>query len=462
MAESFRALGVVQAFNLRSDFAKIMYGNMLQVLDPRTANFFQRHGMVTKTSLDQDCDTPIQCIDDFERGRIDELTVYIQTFMGGVPMVGARTPAADDGQAIPQTTFKFKTVDMFSPPLALPTAHEENVVPVSIFMNYGKHLRTFWERVIENTIWIVATGMRGAATNWAALEPIQQGQNTNAGHIANSATSSFTEYMTKLHEVNPITSPSDKFSTWGTGNANSPREGGTIDPAGATAVADSNLTLSDISAVGTYLDTRTEERRNIGFHKPMLNVLRKMGEGSSQSDGMHEWLWIIAPEVADAVRKGATADNLATWGSYQIARTEGGQLNNGYDNSFIGRLFGISFATFDGLPRYWGGSTGTVPICRTMIFGRQAVAYGFRRNLDIGRRYTAQFNPQNRSMNYNGINFRTWVHPQNQGQYSILKSACDFGVRKVRYKDFYNQSKEIDRGVMSIDIPYTSLETTGL
>ncbi len=448
MAKDHRLLSIAQSYNLRSDFAKIIYDQLLQAYDPRTANFFQRHGLVTKTVLNQECDTPIQCVDNFECVRVDKLTVHIPSIMHRDPTVGARTPAVSSDHAHPLTTFEFKTVVMFSQSLNLPTTHKDYVVPISTFMCYGKQLRNFWEQLIENAIWAYSAGITRAINNLSSL---------GSGEMEHSFASMFIKNMNKLHELNPITSPSDKWSTWDTEN---PKAGATIDPAGATEK--SNLMLSDINHVYdyiTYIKKRKVGKLSIDMEKPMINVHQNIKEGSKQSGGMLAWLWVITPEIAFDLRNLAAEksnDTLVGWGSDQIACTEGEQTKNVYDNSYIGRLNGFIFAQSGSLPRYRGGAGSYVPICRSIIFGKQAVAYGFRRNLKIGKRYTKQLNSMGPGISFNGVRYSTLTDSQCQNNVSILQSSCDFGVRKICYPDWNDPHIKRDRGIMTVDIPYTA------
>ncbi len=436
----YNRVGIVQAFNLCSDFAKIMLDQLIQALDSRNTNFFQRYGMVTKSILDERFDTPIQCVEDIELDQNDELKTYSQPHMRGTPAVGACTPAVDSDRTFPQTTFKFKTLDLYSQALMLPKSPEEYVVPVTTFMNYGSQLRCFWEHVIEDTIWIYSTGMLCAVENWSSLEPSRK-----AGELdktKESDVSKFVEYIKNQHKANPITSPSNKLSTWNSSTVL--KAGATVDDTGATS--SHTLMLSYIQEVKGCIDSQTVGCRNM--QKPMFNVFNNRGEGSNQPHPIHEWMWVITPEIAHDLRKEVGSTNLASCGSCK-------QIDNGFGNAYVCHLLGFSFAECDSLPRYRGGASLDVPICRTIIFGQQAVEYGFRKYPCIGKRYTSLLNGMGCGMRFKGVRYRTWPFSENQGQYGILKSSCNFGVRKIRNQD-NDTHEERDRGIMTVDIPYTA------
>lgn len=452
MAFTPQAQTVVQAFGYETPMAFLAYGKMLGRNEARSANFFTRHGMVTKTLMDRSVQTPIQQVEDFEGGRrIDTMRTFIADILRGTPQVSADEPAPTDRRTIPQTEFEFKTIDMYGPVLDIPDSHREFSMTISIHGNYATQLREWWQAVVENLIWIYLTGMRGQGDNWRAIDAVQE---THATNVSTSNTDTFTNFMKKVHAINPITKPEKQMATW-----HNPvvKLGQTLSANTATVAAANNITFSLCNALSTWLETRSVERMGIGFDKALIKNLPK---GPS-----NEHAWVIAPEVGRRIRdqfsnqSGSAA--AVEWGNFQQAKAEGGAKPSAFETGWIGSVYGLKFVTADALPRYLGGASNTVPIARTLILGRSALVFGFRTQ-EMKNSLLARFHHRGKALGKYGAPYHCWITDVNEGRKSALQSKCDFGVKKVTYKNFDTANTEVDKGVLAIDVPYDSLETSGI
>lgn len=453
------ATNVVQSFSYNSPMALLTFGRSLARNEARSANFFTRHGMITKTMADKSVNTPLHQVEDFEGNtRKGVIRTFIADILRGTPQVSADDPAATDARTIPQTEFEFKTIDMYGPVLDVPASNREYTMTISIFGNYATQLRQWWQAVVENLIWVYLTGMRGQGQNWRAIDAIQ-------GDGAKAATSdkdAFTPFMDKINAYNPISKPQKQMATWAStadqgkflpdsaGSAsNKFNPGAAVTPGSTNAI---NFSL--INRVKTLLSTRSTEREGIGLEKPEI---RNMPNGKRTG-----WTWIIPPEVAMRIRE-TFADlpsgkqSAVEWQDLELAKAEGGK-SNGFETGWIGGVFGVNFTEADSIPRYRGGSAGDVAVARTLILCKNALAFGFRTQ-EIRNDMLGRFNHMGKTLGrYAGAVYHCWIEPVNSGRKSVLQSKCDFGVRKVRYK-LFNSTKEVDKGVVAIDVPYTSLET---
>lgn len=433
-------------FNLAdSPLSRFVYARMLrQEWDTAEDMFFSAHGWVGRAGKDSMIDEPIHLTTEPRDVRGHEFQIACNWFVTGEPEVGANAVARDDAQAVPQLTFTFKTTVLYGIKLDIPHPHTDMQFAISTTGTYLKQQAQHWASIVGELLTIYFCGMRGQSDTYYAFEK-QTGTQAN---IVTGSMSTMSEALRLLHAVNPITSPQRVHTSWASNfNVNA-----SVSP--SSAAAGDVLSFEDFNLICVYLDSRTIKREGVNLRQPNTRLRGQMqGDMTRVVQNRKGWVMAVLPEHLGDLRAGAGE---SLWGKVQLNASGAVGFRSGYGDGNVGEIFGMNLASYNKLPRYWGGSAGDVPIGRCMIPGSQALTIAVM-NHELPARYRTYVNPMMRNLSQLSVPVLSTVQGRNNNRAGYVETRGQLGFSKTTVTRPDNQQK-VDMGVMCFDCAYTAVD----